>query len=225
MKIAVITGDIVNSTEITIENRKIFYDSLINYFKEIEDRYDVTIEMFRGDSFQCIVNKIYNALQISLEIKTFIGSLMSETQAVNLKTKDKSYKAIGQFRYNARISIGIGDIDFAHNSALTSDGTAFRISGRQLDEMKSKKQFLTIATDDEYNKELQMESLLLDVIMRTNTIQQNEVLNKKLLYYTDQEIANMLNIKQPAVNQRLSLANWHAIDTMLKHFKSLYSNG
>lgn len=225
MKIAVITGDIVNSTEMTLENKKIFYDSLLKYFKELESLYNVKIEMFRGDSFQCIVESIQNALQISLLIKTFIRSLMSETQPVNLKTKDKSYKVIGQIRYNARISIGIGDMDFVHNSALTSDGTAFRISGRYLDEMKSKKQFFVIATDDEYNSELNMESLLLDVIMNSNSIQQNEVINKKLLGSTELQIAEMLNIKQPAVNQRLNLANWHAIDAMLKHFKSLYCNG
>lgn len=225
MKIAVITGDIVNSTEMSPENKKSFFDSLFAYFKELDTFYNVKIEMFRGDSFQCMVSDIPQALQIALEIKTFIRSTVSANQTVNLKIKDNVYNTTGQIRYNARISIGIGEMDFVHDSALTSDGTAFRLSGRQLDEMKSKKQFLIIATDDEYHKELQMESVLLDVIMNNNTVQQNEVINKKLRGYIEKDIAGMLNIKQPAVNQRLNAGNWHAIDTMLKHFKLLYSNG
>ena len=215
MKIAVITGDIVNSTEIDLVNKKIFFAALSSYLKEIEEYYQVKIEIFRGDSFQCVIPNIQDALQISLEILTFIRSISPSKEPL-------SASVMG---YNVRISVGIGEMDFVQDSALTSDGTAFRLSGRQLDDMKGKKQYLMIASDDNYHRELQMESALLDVILSNNTIQQNEVMNRKLRGSIEKDIAEALKIKQPAVNQRLKAGNWHIIDLMLKYYKSLYSNG
>lgn len=224
MKIAVITGDVVNSTQMQAGARKLFFDALLRCFQELETLYNIRIELFRGDSFQCVVSNIQDSLQLALEIMTFIRSLPPEPSDV-FPGGDERKKTVSPLRYNVRISIGIGEVDFVHDSTLTSDGSAFRLSGRQLDEMKNKKQFLTIAADDDHHRELQMESVLLDVIMSNNTLQQNEVINKKLRGHIETEIAMMLSIKQPAVNQRLRAGGWHAIDAMLKHFKSLYNNG
>ena len=75
-------------------------------------------------------------------------------------TPDKDEKA-----WDARISLGIGNVEFLSDSIVTSDGEAFQYSGRQLDEMG--KQCLAVKTPwDEANKELELSTAFLDDIIK-----------------------------------------------------------
>ena len=75
------------------------------------------------------------------------------------------------------------------------------------------------ANDDE----LETESILLDALISRTTALQCEVINLKLLGYTEMEIARQLKIMQSAVNQRSISGNWNAIEAMVKRFEIIYN--
>ena len=89
-------------------------------------------------------------------------------------------------------------------------------------EIKGSKQTIAMRTNDEYNDEFETEMVLLDYIISRTTALQCEVVNLKLLDYTETKIANILNIQQSAVNQRSNSGGWYAIEKMVKRFEIIY---
>jgi hypothetical protein len=227
MKKAVITGDIIHSTRMDEERRVALSKSIAQFFKVLEKEFKVRSEMFRGDSFQCLVPKVEHALVVALLIKTKIRSL-NPTDLYNVKSKNKPGKAKGVFFttwvFDARLAVGIGEVPKTVKELSTSSGEAFFLSGHLLDEMKSRKQSLDIDTDDEFREELETEMILLDNIIAKTTAFQCEVIHWKLWGLPEIDIANKLGIGQSAVNQRSNAGSWNAIDAMVDRFETMYGN-
>ncbi len=222
---AVITGDIIHSTRLESDVKARLFNNIDTYLKFIKKEYDIKYEMYRGDSFQCLVNNTEDALRIALLIKTFIRSLNpSEVYTVTKKSNTQQVKDTVQttFIFDARIALGIGEVDDENKRLANSDGMAFFISGHLLDEIKNTKQHFAIDSQDDYKEEWETESILLDAIIRKTTALQCRVLNYKLRDFTETEIANELNIGQSAVNQRANSGDWTAIDAMVYRFESAY---
>ncbi|MDI1234535.1 MAG: hypothetical protein PSX81_09655 [bacterium] len=182
-------------------------------------------ELYRGDSFQCLLSDISTALRVAILIKTYIRSLNpSEPYDIyNRRIPDKPKTILRpQWLFDTRITIGIGEVESEMKSIATSDGEAFHISGRLLDEIKGSKQTIAMRTNDEHNDELETEMVLLDYIIARTTALQCEVVNLKLLDYTETKIANILNIQQSAVNQRSNSGGWYAIEKMVERFETIY---
>ena len=206
IKYAVLTGDIIRSSAISPEQRVILNNTLNALLNEYKDIFNFKSELYRGDSFQCLVFDPKDSLRLALLIKSFIRHLDFPEMM------------------DARIAIGIGNIDHQEDSLANSHGEAFALSGRALDSIKDSKQTLTISTADKYNSELQIESFLLDTIMLKNTAAQSAVINLKLRGFTEIQIAKALGIMQSAVNQRSTGANWNAIHLFVNHFEKLYTS-
>lgn len=224
---AVITGDIIHSTRMT-------HDQQIGLFKLMNDAlktwsvgYNMKTEMFRGDSFQCLVHNKENALRVALILKTYIRSL-NPREIYDIHKRSNTPERRGVFftrwMFDARMAVGVGDVDLETNTLSNSNGPAFHLSGQMLDELKNSRQHLIIISDDEYNREWLTESVLLDAIIAKTSSLQCEVLNLKLLGYTETQIANRLNIMQSAVNQRSVSGNWNAINTMVKRYEEIYNH-
>jgi hypothetical protein len=224
MQQGVITGDIVNSTRIELEQKEAFFNKLEEYLKKLDSEFNTTSEVFRGDSFQCLVKKSGQSLKLALLQKTFIRSLNPRSAQLLFRNISSGKIFIPGKVVDARIAIGIGEIDFISNRLAVSSGKAFELSGQLLDKMKSKKQSFAISTNDIFNEELQTELILLDTIISRTTALQCEVINYKLRGYTEVQIAEQLKIEQSAVNHRSNGGNWNAIDAMLKRFEKIYSN-
>lgn len=222
---AVITGDIIESSLLQPETKALLSNVLRRTLKGWEEKFEMKSELYRGDSFQCLLNKPIVALRVSLLIKTYIKSLNpSEPFDIYMRKNPQISKSevITKWLVDARLAIGIGEVDLEMKSIATSDGEAFQISGRLLDEIKSVKQTLAIKTRDSNNNELETELILLDNIMSRATALQCEVINLKLLGFTEMNIAKKLKIQQSAVNQRSVSAGWNAIDKMVKRFEQIY---
>ncbi|MDP2176485.1 MAG: hypothetical protein Q8K70_11300 [Bacteroidota bacterium] len=222
---AVITGDIIASTKLTTKDREWLASSLKKTLKVWDKDFDMKSEMYRGDSFQCLLSNVSEALKVAILIKTYIRSLNpSELYDIyNRRTPNKSKTILKpQWLFDTRITIGIGEVESEMKSIKTSDGEAFHLSGRLLDEIKASKQTIAIRTNDQHNDELETGLVLLDYIIAKTTALQCEVVNLKLLNYTETHIANMLNIQQSAVNQRSNGAGWYAIEKMVKRFETIY---
>jgi hypothetical protein len=221
---AIITGDVIHSTKMSIEQREWLFKQIANVLKQWDKDFGMKSETFRGDSFQCLVKKPADALKLALLQKTFIRSLnpsnVYEVRKINSNQKRGMFYPTWIF--DARIAIGLGEVDLLTNRLAASGGEAFQLSGQLLDTMKHKKQSLAISTNDKFNEELETEFILLDAIISKTTALQCEVINLKLLGYTEIEIGKQLNIMQSAVNQRSVSGNWNAIESMIKRFEKIY---
>ena len=156
--------------------------------------------------------------------KTYIRSLNpSDIYEVGKKnTANRKGILLPTWIFDARIAIGIGNVDLLANRLAGSGGEAFQLSGHLLDKIKNKKQSLAISTNDQFKEELETEFILLDALISKTTALQCEVINRKLLGYTEIEIAKKLDIMQSAVNQRSNSGNWNAIESMIKRFEIIY---
>lgn len=223
---AVITGDIIQSTKLEPKARLELVRLIRSELKELAGEYKFKSEFFRGDSFQCYLTNTEQALRIALMIKTYIRSINPSAShiltRVNNPIKRKSVLLPLQI-VDARVALGIGDAVLRNDLAI-SEGVAFELSGRLLDELKNRKQSFGIASDDMNNDELATEAILLDALLGKNTALQCEVINWKLNGFNETEIANKLNINQSAVNQRSRSGNWNAIEAMVNRFETIYNN-
>jgi hypothetical protein len=226
MSQAIITGDVIHSTRLTAEQQHWLYAQIADALRQWSKDFGMKSETFRGDSFQCLVKKPADALKMALLQKTFIRSLNpSSHYEVHQKNTQQKRRGIifPTWIFDARIAIGIGDIDLLSKKLAASGGKAFQLSGQLLDNMKNRKQSFAIATNDKFNDELETEFILLDAIISKTTALQCQVINLKLLGYTEIQIAEELKVGQSAINQRSNSGNWNAIDAMLKRFETIYS--
>lgn len=225
---AIISGDIVNSTRMNEAKREWLIHELSEAFITWDKDFKIKTEITRGDSFQCLVNDRALALKVALIIKTYIRKLSADYYIKNGKviSIDSQHQRVFPINmmFDARIAIGIGEINYLQKKLAISNGEAFTLSGHTLDMMKSKKQLFAIASNDSNKASFEIESILLDAILSKTSATQCEVINLKLLGYTEVEIAEMLHINQSAVNQRSNIGNWNAIDAFVKYFENIYNN-
>lgn len=124
--------------------------------------------------------------------------------------------------FDVRISLAAGSVSLLTDRVVTSDGEAFQLSGRRLDEMKKLKQTFSMISNDGYRPELNTESVLLDALLAKTSSRQCEALFWKLRGNSESQIAEELGIQQAAVNQRARGGGWHAIETLVKRFEEIY---
>ncbi|MBP3285754.1 MAG: hypothetical protein J6M15_02290 [Prevotella sp.] len=135
---AVITGDIVRSELIALEKRDLLIQVLHQIVENLQDKSPMRMELFRGDSFQIVVD----SPEMSLKIASMMRAGLKSNTPKGSKTE-----------WDARISIGIGTIDYRGNSIVTSDGEAFKLSGRGLDTMEKNRLAVNTCWQD-VNEEL-----------------------------------------------------------------------
>jgi hypothetical protein len=201
-KAVVITGDVINSSELSTPARKKLQRELGSFLKEALYVWpDLVMQQYRGDSIQAILttNRLM-ALRIALTLQS---QLMAS-------------------KFNIRLSIGIGEISFKGKNIITSDGSAFRASGPYLDALKKSGELISIAgADAGFSGEWQTHSASLNYIIQDWTPQQAEAVNLQLQNYTQQRMARKLKITQPSVHQRLQGAGWPVIQKILQRFESV----
>lgn len=119
MKIgAIITGDIVDSTKMIAKERNSMLLMLQSIPELLLPLTKIDLEIFRWDSFQIRVWNPVDSLMVALATRAHI----------------RSYKfAEHKRQWDARLSIGIGKVEYENGSLATSDGEAYRMSGRGLD--------------------------------------------------------------------------------------------
>jgi len=213
---AVLTGDVVDSSKLKLAERRRLTEALNNVFGKFNVKsknelgLKVGFEWFRGDGFQGVVEDPAEALRLALVIRTYLqGKVIFASQT--RKT-------------DARIAIGIGKITFKAASLSESDGEALQFSGRLLDSMKKLPNRIALkSTRLTLDEEINVSCVLLEDIITKWTAPQAEVIYYKLLNYKEVMIAELLNIKQPTVNQRAKAASWLAVERLLQRYQALVS--
>ncbi|WP_321437333.1 winged helix-turn-helix transcriptional regulator [uncultured Bacteroides sp.] len=206
----VITGDIVDSTKVESNKRTELLLALKETIADINQYIGlVKIEIYRGDSFQIIIPDSVNALRIAILIRL---GLQRKTPNENIRSQ----------KWDARISLGIGDISFSAPSIPESDGEAFRNSGRAFDKL-GKNYHLIISTPwSEINNELEVSTKFADILINSWSYLQIEVIYHSLLIrMTQKELAKRLNLSPQTLNKRIVNAKVEAIEKYIARFEQI----
>ncbi len=219
--IAVLTADLIDSSRYDKQALAVIIKSLKEEFNQItkETNEQTHFSLFRGDSFQGIVKDPSQALTIALRLKATVAKAQLDT------TKSKAMMPYG----NVRIAIGIGEGDYAPDNILTSNGEAFILSGRSLDGMKKQQKKMSfLSSNEELNNELLVSFSFLDSATDRWSVASSEVIYYLLKSLKEQQIADILDRSQAAINLRKKAASWDEIQLLLTRFNHLiktYSNG
>ncbi|MBN1272437.1 MAG: hypothetical protein JXB26_09210 [Candidatus Aminicenantes bacterium] len=206
---AVITGDVVKSTALS-DRRSEWMNTVEKVLQGLDEIPDFRQKkfmfsgFFRGDSFQILAYDPSEVLRYAILLRTQL-----------IKKAPKSMPL------DIRQGIGLGEIQYLNEEKIQeSDGQAFRLSGSALDSLKSYRRLALLTPWPETNKKWSVFMVFLDALMQRWTEEQAEAVFYWLRSENQTQIAKRLNIKQPAVQQRLQLAGHFAIQDVLKSFKS-----
>ena len=187
---AVITADIVNSTKIEETNRYLLVDELDNIIQDLKRLSSLRCEMYRGDSFQVLVDDVKYCLEIAVLIRLGL----------------KKSNLLKNTKLDARMAIGVGDVSYEHEQVILSDGEAFRLSGRTFDKLNKRR--LLIATNiNDIDEPLNVMLAFIDELLEGLSYTQSKYLYDSLLYNMSQmELANVYNTSQPNIAKHLKSA-------------------
>jgi len=200
---AVLTGDVIGSSKFSPVKRK----KLLSIMRDAMEKArlllpDFKPEIFQGDSFQG-----YTIKSPGQSLRTALYIIMSMQSQ----------------RFGIRISTGLGNISFQTGESLTSDGTAFQYSGRNMEILKKKDLVLAIGTDNEaLQGEWEVHTATINFLLKRCTPLQAAALIEMLEKKTQQEAAANLKVKQPAIHQRLQAAGWPLLQNIIARFESQF---
>lgn len=128
---AVLTGDLVKSTNLSADERETAMAALRDAYEDVaqwEGGHErVSWDEFRGDGWQALLLQAAYSLRACLYLRASL-----RVHGRHLET---------------RISVGIGGTTLSPSGLSASSGTAFELSGRGLDGLR-KRRYLTIAGED-----------------------------------------------------------------------------
>lgn len=196
--VGVITGDLINSSGLTKEQKTNMQTGLSGFLENNQDIL-MSVQFYRGDSFQLMVKK-ERAAMISVIVEAIILSTTGT---------------------RARISIGIGTVSkTTPDNVLQSEGEAFQLSGHQLDKMKEEGRLLKIALDSpQFQPILAATFYLAESIIWSWKPGQAAVISMIPACKTQKEIAEKLNITGAAVSKALKSGKWAALEDFLNGYE------
>nr|WP_321522625.1 hypothetical protein [uncultured Macellibacteroides sp.] len=205
----IITGDIIDSTSIPIEQRKDLLTAISVISEELQVFSPLKCEIYRGDSFQIVVNRPEMAMLIAILLRAGLKSRVPKGSKQN---------------WDARIAVGIGEIEFISDSILVSDGEAFRLSGREFDELG--KRNLAVRTRwEDANEELKISTAFADDIITNWTSSQSLVIYMSLAYQmTQKEIAEKLGQSSQNISKLSNVAKEKLIRTYINRCTQIIMN-
>ncbi|MDE6480554.1 MAG: hypothetical protein K2L45_09810 [Muribaculaceae bacterium] len=204
--IAIITGDIVDSTKLNLAERDIMINAL-QAIPEILSPFDrIYMEIFRGDSFQIRIHRADIAAKAAISIRAWLRS------QIELSGKEP---------LDARIAIGIGSADYESDSLSTSDGEAFRLSGRLLDKMHKAR--LAVATPwPQVNEELRLSTAFVDDIISSWTQNQSKIMLLRLQTAKSHlELSQILDISRQMVDKSMKSSKEELIESYIDRFEKI----
>jgi len=191
----VITGDIVGSRKIT--DKKMLIDALHEVFEVLSGRFRARGEVYRGDEFQLLLPDVGDTVLSAILIRSAIIA------------RSPSKKQM----WDARIAIGIGEVETLMDRVTESSGEAFVLSGRGLDRIGKSGERLCILTNSAaIDQQLSLVTRLVDDIISHWSHYSAQVAYLSLLYNESQQtLAKRLGRSQPTIHTRLVTAKLELI--------------
>jgi len=219
---AVLTGDLIGSRQ--LKSGGISYIELLNKSLEyVGEGYRRPPFIYRGDSFQGITSEPESALKDAILLRLRLIS--------GFKVEEKGP------RIDARVSIGVGEIDHLPDEGYDlgglggladlgeMNGEAFEYSGLQLDRIKKEGQNLAVKTPwEETNRELDIYCRMIDRLIERWTKKKCEAVMHRLEGHTLHEIGEMLNIDGSAVHYRLAQTDYEIVELIIQRYSDIIRN-
>lgn len=204
---AVLTGDIVKSREIAPRAQLIA--TLKEALETAGENHQGEYNVYRGDSFQMVIPTAAMAAQV----------------AIIIRAKLKSHSPDKSNSWDARISIGIGDITYRGENIIESDGPAFLLSGEGMTELNEKRRRLIIkAPWDQADRSLSLVTRFADDIISNWSRYSAETAFYSLVYNESQSVlAKRLGKTQSTINDRISTAKLELVRAYIQHVNECIS--
>lgn len=120
MNYIVISGDIISSTSLNIEDRKIVEENLKTLLNDLKQEFNVFGRIIKGDYLECVIPNPKEGLQVALAIKSFVKAIHVDTK--KYKSEDNRVK---QFKiHGIRLAIGYGELSRYNPEEGVIDGEA-----------------------------------------------------------------------------------------------------
>ncbi len=196
--VAVITGDVINSKK---NAPRVWLTPLKKELNRI-GKTPKMWEIYRGDSFQVVMNNPEDALLIAMKLKASL----------------KSVKGI-----NVRMAIGLGSRTYNAAKVTESNGSAFVNSGEKFEMLKQKKQNLAIKSDSyQFDNEMNLYLKLALIAMNNWTVNAAEIVRVAMENpeKSQQQLGKMIGIKQSAISTRLRRAYFEEIMEVNEMYKA-----
>jgi hypothetical protein len=210
---AVLTGDLESSTHMTADELEAVIRAIKHEAVLLKKAgYVSDLEFYRGDSFQVLVLQPEMALRAALVLKTSVNRMLPPG------AKQKNRRKVV---YDTAISIGLGEVSKEQPVRVQNEKPHI-LSGKGLDQLKEQHLTLGLFTGHEENDKTYIAMLtLVNWLMKQWSVNSAELVYYKLKQKTEQEISEILDISQSAVNQRSNVACWHGIDRLLNHYQTI----
>lgn len=205
---SVITGDIIGSSKLSKANRKGMHKSIKMAYSRLQKTFSnslpFSIDVFRGDSWQFLIVKPQESLRIALCFRLLVKA------GIYLNNAD------------VRISLATGKVDFLSKDRISeSDGEAFRISGQNLEKMRTNLNTIVHLPRPGMMEPVKVITTLLDSIFMKFTGKQSLVVFGALTGLSQSEIALLRKpaVSQQMVSRHLKSAGWYAIKDAVEFYE------
>ena len=203
---AILTGDIVNSTQLSLEEGTKLI-TVIGLFLAHNQH-----EFYRGDSFQAYIKEPDEALRIALACRCVAIGITENRKEDTASIAD------------VRLSIGIGEVPTPVGNLGVARGEAFLLSGRQFDLLQETERRLAIRCNDDKpmaNVGFDVMADYLDSIFRKMTSTQANLVAALLQGLTQQQYALTYQKSKSTVSQLASAGRWLEIEKVLGQYEKL----
>jgi len=195
--VCVITGDVINSTK---KPPQIWLSLLKKELNKIGKSPKVW-EIYRGDSFQVLINKPEDALLAAIKIKAALKTLPN---------------------IDVRMALGLGSRTYNAAKITESNGSAFVHSGEKFETLKNEKQNLSIKSNwPDFDKEMNLFLRIILIPMDSWTINSAEAVKVAIENpgKSQEGLGLMMGIKQNAVSSRLKRAYYGEVMEVNEMYK------
>ena len=196
--VAVITGDVINSKK----NKNNLWLTLLKKELNKKGKTPKVWEIYRGDSFQVLLEDPAGALELAIKIKAALRSIE---------------------KIDVRMAIGLGKRTYNAARVTESNGSAFVHSGEKFEILKQEKQNIAIKSDWEtFDKEMNLYLKLSLIAMDRWTTNAAESVKIAMDHPSklQQQLGKMLGIKQNTISNRLKRAFYVEIMEVNEIYKS-----
>lgn len=203
--IAVLTGDIVNSTKLSESEYQLVTQSINGCCEVLKQKFNAKWELYRGDGFQVSVATPEKSMLCAILLKTGLRKIFSDGTPIDMT-----------------LSIGLGNQTVHSEKLGTSFGSAFVLSGQGLDH--TPKGDLTIHIGEEFgvlSDTLSITTRFISHFLSQLSQKQAEVLYYYVLmsYPEQQVIAAQLSTSRQNISKHLSRAGAELIKDYLLYFE------
>lgn len=196
--LCVITGDVINSKKKSPQTWLTPLKKELNGIGASPKYW----EIYRGDSFQAVINNAEDGLLIAMKLKASLRSI-----------KDM----------NVRMALGLGTRTYNAAKVTESNGSAFVHSGEKFETLIQQKQNLAIKSDwPQFDEEMNLYLKLALIAMNNWTVNTAEIVRIAMENpnKSQHQLGKLIGIKQSAISTRLRRAYFEEMMEVNEMYKT-----